>query len=634
MFGSIMTLGGLIGAVFSGKISDVLGRKRTMLFCEAFCAIGWLFIALAQDALWLDCGRLLLGIGVGIFSYVIPVYIAEIAPKHVRGSFVFANQLMQNCGLSLFFIIGNFIPWRILSIVGLVPCVLHVVCLFFIPESPRWLAKVGRDKECRAALQQLRGHDVDNSQEANTIRIGVGLMLLQQLSGSSGVIYYASSLYERGGFPSAIGTSVMATIMIPKALIATIIVDKMGRRTLLMASCAGMCMFALLLSVSYSFQSLGILPELTPIFTCISVLGYVITYAMGMGGLPWIIMSEIFPMNVKVSAGTLVTVTNWAIGWVITFSFNFLMQWSASGTFLIFSIVSAVSIIFIYFLMPETKGRKDRTQKKTEKMRGEIDEANLAPETSLINKENQDSSGTTTTTLLLTTFVAVSGSFVFGSAIGYSSPVQSDLTKDLNLSVAEYSLFGSILTIGAMIGAAMSGRIADLIGRRAAMGFSEMFCILGWLAIYLSKVAVWLDVGRFLVGYGMGVLSFVVPVYIAEITPKDLRGGFTTVHQLMICLGVSVAYLLGSFIGWRSLALIGMIPCVVQMMGLFIIPESPRWLAKVGRWEEFEIALQRLRGESADISYESNEIKDYTQRLTNLSEGGSWSDGFATIWRG
>ncbi|EOA33854.1 hypothetical protein CARUB_v10021344mg [Capsella rubella] len=227
MFGSIMTLGGLIGAIFSGKISDVLGRKRTMLFCEAFCAIGWLFIALAQDALWLDCGRLLLGIGVGIFSYVIPVYIAEIAPKHVRGSFVFANQLMQNCGLSLFFIIGNFIPWRILSIVGSVPCVIHIICLCFIPESPRWLAKVGRDKECRAALQQLRGHDVDISHEANTIRdmteiskqngektqimelfqrryvfpliIGVGLMLLQQLSGSSGVVYYASSLYERGG---------------------------------------------------------------------------------------------------------------------------------------------------------------------------------------------------------------------------------------------------------------------------------------------------------------------------------------------------------------------------------------------------------------------------------------------------
>ncbi|KAF8112114.1 hypothetical protein N665_0067s0033 [Sinapis alba] len=223
----------------------------------------------------------------------------------------------------------------------------------------------------------------------------------------------------------------------------------------------------------------------------------------------------------------------------------------------------------------------------------------LAPESSLIEKENQDSSATTIT-LFLTTFVAVAGSFVFGSAIGYSSPVQSDLTNDLNLSVAEYSLFGSILTVGAMIGAAMSGRICDLIGRRATMGFSEMFCSLGWLAIYLSKV----------------------PVYLAEITPKNLRGSFTTVHQLMICLGVSVTYLLGSFVGWRILALTGMVPCVLQMMGLLFIPESPRWLAKVGRWEEFEIALQQLRGESKDVSHESSEIKEYTRRLSQISEGG------------
>ncbi|KAG2305461.1 hypothetical protein Bca52824_034112 [Brassica carinata] len=358
MFGSILTLGGLIGAIFSGKVADVLGRKRTMLFCEAFCVTGWLAVALAKDALWLDCGRLLLGIGVGLFSYVIPVYIAEIAPKHVRGSFVFANQLMQNCGIALFFIIGNFVPWRLLAIVGFVPCVLHIFCLFFIPESPRWLAKKGRDKDCRTALQCLRGSDVDISREANTIRdtiemsevdgetrmaelfqrryayplfIGVGLMFLQQLSGSSGVTYYASSLFQKGGFSSAVGTSVIATMMVPKAMMGTIIVDKLERRTLLMASCAAMGLSALLLSVSYSFQSFGILPNLTPIFTCIGVLGHTVTFALGMGGLPWIIMAEIFPMNVKVSAGTLVTVTNWLFGWIVTYTFNFMLEWNASG---------------------------------------------------------------------------------------------------------------------------------------------------------------------------------------------------------------------------------------------------------------------------------------------------------------
>ncbi|KAG2305462.1 hypothetical protein Bca52824_034113 [Brassica carinata] len=311
MFGSILTLGGLIGAIFSGKVADVLGRKRMMLFCEAFCVTGWLAMALAKDALWLDCGRLLLGIGIGLFSYVIPVYVAEIAPKHVRGSFVFANQ-----------------------------------------------AKKGRDKDCRTALQCLRGPDVDISREANTIRdtiemsevdgetrmselfrrryayplfIGVGLMFLQQLSGSAGVTYYASSLFQKGGFPSAVGTSVIATMMVPKAMLGTIIVDKLGRRTLLMASCAAMGLSALLLSVSYGFQSFGILPDLTPIFTCIGVLGHTVTFALGMGGLPWIIMAEIFPMNVKVSAGTLVTVTNWLFGWIVTYTFNFMLEWNASG---------------------------------------------------------------------------------------------------------------------------------------------------------------------------------------------------------------------------------------------------------------------------------------------------------------
>ncbi|XP_010550074.1 PREDICTED: sugar transporter ERD6-like 3 [Tarenaya hassleriana] len=384
VFGSTMTFGGMIGAIFSGKVADVLGRRGTMWFAQIFCIPGWLAIAFAKDFLWLDSGRLSIGIGVGLFSYVIPVYIAEITPKHVRGAFVFANQLVQNCGISLFFIIGNFTPWRRLALISFIPCVLQVVGLFFIPESPRWLGKCGQEKECRAALQLLRGQDADISQEANAIKetmgmfeqgpksritdlfqrryapsliIGVGLMLLQQLSGSTGITYYANSLFERGGFPSSIGSTVLAIIMIPKALMGLILVEKMGRRPLLMISAVGMCLCGLLLSVSFSLRSLGLLNELTPIFTCIGVLGSITTFAMGMGGLPWIIMSEIFPMNVKVSAGTLVTLANWSFGWIIAYSFNFLLQWSESGTFLIFSGFCAVAIAFVYALVPETKGR-------------------------------------------------------------------------------------------------------------------------------------------------------------------------------------------------------------------------------------------------------------------------------------
>ncbi|KAG7023944.1 Sugar transporter ERD6-like 5 [Cucurbita argyrosperma subsp. argyrosperma] len=237
----------------------------------------------------------------------------------------------------------------------------------------------------------------------------------------------------------------------------------------------------------------------------------------------------------------------------------------------------------------------------------------------LIEPNNHDSHAVSTASfaLILSTLVSVSGSYVFGTAIGYSSPSQSGIMTDLALT---YSVFGSILTIGAIVGAIVSGKLADYIGRRGTMGFAEIFCLLGWLLIAFSKTAWWLDLGRMLVGFGMGVISYVVPIFIAEITPKQLRGAFTTVHQLMICFGVSLTWLIGVFVNWRTLALIGAIPCLIQLVGLPFTPESPRWLAKNDQGLACEAALQRLRGQSKDISAELFKIQEYTELLKQFRE--------------
>ncbi|GAB4855500.1 hypothetical protein Ancab_024118 [Ancistrocladus abbreviatus] len=234
--------------------------------------------------------------------------------------------------------------------------------------------------------------------------------------------------------------------------------------------------------------------------------------------------------------------------------------------------------------------------------------------------DGSSSSSSATAVVILATLVAVCGSYVFGSAVGYSSPAESGIIADLGLTLPEYSVFGSTLTIGAMAGAIVSGRVADLLGRRGTMGFSEVFCLAGWLAITFSKVAWLLDIGRFSIGCGIGLLSYVVPVYIAEITPKKLRGGFTAAHQLMICCGVSLMYLIGTLLQWRILALIGTIPCLIQLLGIFFIPESPRWLAKNGRWQDSECALKHLRGQNAIIYEEAAEIREYTETVQRLSE--------------
>ncbi|KAL9263515.1 Sugar transporter ERD6-like 7-like protein [Drosera capensis] len=218
----------------------------------------------------------------------------------------------------------------------------------------------------------------------------------------------------------------------------------------------------------------------------------------------------------------------------------------------------------------------------------------------------------------LSTLVAICGSYQFGSNVGYSSPTESGITEDLGLTTSEYSLFGSIVNIGAMVGAITSGSIADLIGRKGAMGVYGTFCTVGWLTIGLGQSALALDIGRLLGGYGMGAFSYVVPVYIAEISPSELRGRLTTCNQVMVSTGVSTVYILGILLPWRVLAFTGLVPCALLLTGLLFIPESPRWLAKKGREKDFEVQLQRLRGQDADISSEAAEIQDYIDGLQHL----------------
>lgn len=176
------------------------------------------------------------------------------------------------------------------------------------------------------------------------------------------------------------------------------------------------------------------------------------------------------------------------------------------------------------------------------------------------------------------TFIAVCGSFEFGSCVGYSAPTQFDIMADLKLTSSQFSFFGSVLTLGGMLGAITSGSIADIVGRKGAMRISSISCVGGWLAIYLSVEIVLLNVGRFSTGLGIGILSYVLPVYIAEISPKEYRGSLSTANQVFIYMGMTVAFITGAFVSWRTLALTGTIPCMVLLFGLYFIPESPRWL--------------------------------------------------------
>ncbi|KAF8038819.1 hypothetical protein BT93_B1386 [Corymbia citriodora subsp. variegata] len=384
LFGSMLTIGGLVAALLNGTMTDVIGRKRTMWLSQILCTVGWLSIALAKNAWWLDAGRALTGFGVGVTSYVIPVYIAEITPKNVRGAFASFNQAIQACGFSLTYFVGTIVSWRILAVMGGIPAVIQIFSLYFIPESPRWLVKVGRKQEFEAALQRLRGKSADISQEAADITvyteaferqsgsrfldvfqkrfarsliIGLGLMLLQQFGGASAISYYASSIFESADFSSSIGTRSVAIVVIPAFAITIILTDKAGRRPLLLVSSAGMFLSCLMLGLSFYMQDLHNSKGVTPILVFLAMLAYFVSLSVGMAGLPWVLMSEIFPVNVRGRAGSIVTFTHWSCSWIMSYTFNFMFEWNAYGTFFILAGICGLAILFTANLVPETKGQ-------------------------------------------------------------------------------------------------------------------------------------------------------------------------------------------------------------------------------------------------------------------------------------
>jgi sugar porter (SP) family MFS transporter len=382
---SSVLLGSLVGAMLGGVLADRLGRRRLLIITAVVFGLGAIGAALAPDTAWLIAARVVAGTAIGIASFVAPLYISEIAPVEIRGKLVSINQVALTSGIVISYLIDYAFAgsqaWRWMFALAVIPAAAFGVGLMFIPNSPRWLVGCGHVDQARAVLQRIRGPEQVES-ELSAIRhsvaqqkehwsellgpllrpamiVGVGLAIAQQITGINTVIYYAPTIFKFAGLSSAsvailasVGVGVVNVVL---TVVAMQLIDRVGRRPLLLVSLAGMALGLFVLGLAFS------LPQLSGSLGWIAVASlmvYVGSFAVGLGPVFWLILSEIYPLRIRGRAMSVGTVANWSANLIVALSFLTLTQvLGKPATFWLYGIVSVGSWLFAFFLVPETKGR-------------------------------------------------------------------------------------------------------------------------------------------------------------------------------------------------------------------------------------------------------------------------------------
>lgn len=393
LVGGFMTaavpLGALVAASVAGPITDRFGRRSVLMAAASLFAVGALMAAVIDTVMLLIVARFLLGIAIGMAAVAAPLYIAECAPLKSRGAMVSTYQLAITVGILVSYLTGVVIDdeaakgmWRIMFGLGIVPGLLFLAGLALLPESPRWLVRQQRTQEARASLARLRSPAADvDGEVAEMVRsvtaelnkpagyrallepavrpaliVGVGLFFLQQLSGINAVIYYAPDIFSHAGFDSS-RTQLLATIGVGVVNVATTVlamflIDRLGRRPLLIVGFLGAAVTMLVIALGVVF------PKVVPSWLIIAMLLlYIASFALAIGPLPHLLMSEIFPLRVRGPGMSMASLSNWGFNFVVVFTFPLMLAGPGLAfTFTLFALICLGGLVFTLTRVPETTG--------------------------------------------------------------------------------------------------------------------------------------------------------------------------------------------------------------------------------------------------------------------------------------
>lgn len=383
---SSVLVGAVAGATLGGVLTGSFGRRKLIILAGIIFTVSALGTALAPTIPWLIAAMIVSGIAIGIASFISPMYIAEVVPAKVRGSLVAVNMLAITSGIVIAYLVDYAFSssggWRWMFGLAAIPSIVLAVGMWRLPDSPRWLISRSMLEQAKQVLQRVRT-DADVSPEIADIQksmeqqgtggmkglfqpsmrmpliVGLGLAVFQQITGINTVIYYAPTIFKFVGI-TAVGPAILAgagltMVMWLFHVLAIFLMDRVGRRPLLLVGVAGQIIGLAILGAAFHFQQLASFKSYVAIGGLVI---YVACFAFGLGPIFWLLISEIYPLKVRGVAMSAVTVTNWALNLVVAVTFLTLVGiLGHAGTFWLYGVIAIGAWIFFYLLVPETKGK-------------------------------------------------------------------------------------------------------------------------------------------------------------------------------------------------------------------------------------------------------------------------------------
>ncbi len=384
---SIVLVGAMLGAILGGTIADRIGRRSTLIWGGIIFILGSILAPLSPNVATLIMARALLGVAIGFTSVTAPVYVSELASPQSRGRLIGLYQFALTIGIALADLIGYWLAgqgaWRWMFGLGAVPAVIFLIMILTLPESPRWLVSKDRSAEAESIIRSYTDEagtrilmqdickglsvQIDRRWSAlwspgvrRSLLIAVGFTVLQQVTGINTIIYYGPQIFALAGISSnknaVFATLLVALMNVLATIIALVLVDRIGRKPLLYAGVGGMT--ASLFVLAYSFHNQAAFHLSQGLLATICLMVFITCFAFSMGPIAWILVAEVFPLRLRGRGVAAATLGSGISNFLVSISFLSLIRTAGNSlTFLTYGVFCIVTLFFIRFVVPETRGR-------------------------------------------------------------------------------------------------------------------------------------------------------------------------------------------------------------------------------------------------------------------------------------